>query len=72
MILNTITFVALHEMAHIITKSIGHTDKFWKNFKFLLQQAIKLGIYKKVDYSANPKTYCGMKVTDTPLVDNSI
>ena len=64
---NTLTFVAIHELAHIKTKSIGHTDEFWKNFKFLLQKAIKLGLYQKVDYSKYPKPYCGIKVTDTPL-----
>ena len=67
--LNTITFVALHELAHIMTKSIGHTEEFWKNFKYLLQLAVRLGIYKKIDYSANPQLYCGMKVTDSPLVE---
>ena len=25
---NTLTFVALHEVSHIMTKSIGHTDEF--------------------------------------------
>jgi predicted metal-dependent hydrolase len=64
---NTLTFVAIHELAHIKTKSIGHTDEFWQNFKFLLQRAIKLGLYDKVDYSKYPKPYCGIKVTDTPL-----
>jgi hypothetical protein len=27
--LNTLTFVAIHELAHIATKSIGHKDEFW-------------------------------------------
>ena len=70
--LNTITFVALHELTHILTKSIGHTPEFWSNFKFILKIAVKLGIYKKVDYSINPKKYCGMTVTDTPLTDENI
>ena len=33
---NTMMFVALHEITHIMTKSIGHTEEFWRNFKFLL------------------------------------
>ena len=32
---NTLTFVALHELAHIMSVSIGHTKEFWKNFKFM-------------------------------------
>ena len=65
--MNTITFVSIHELAHIMTKSVGHTEEFWKNFKILLNEAINLGIYKKEDYSSNPKEYCGIKVTDSPL-----
>ena len=64
---NTITFVAIHELAHIMTKSIGHTDEFWDNFKRLLKEAIDMGIYNKEDYESNPKEYCGIKVTDSPL-----
>ena len=70
--MNTLTFVALHELAHIMTVSVGHTVEFWKNFKYLLQEAVKIGVYKKVDYSRTPKDYCGMKVTDTPLTDPSL
>ena len=65
--INTITFVSIHELAHIMTKSVGHTDEFWTNFKRLLNEAIKMGIYKKEDYSNSPKEYCGIKVTDSPL-----
>ena len=65
--MNTITFVSIHELAHIMTKSVGHTDEFWTNFKRLLNEAIKMGIYTKEDYSSNPREYCGIKVTDSPL-----
>lgn len=64
---NTITFVAIHELAHIMTLSIGHEPEFWNNFKILLREAVDLGIYKKEDYSKNPKPYCGITVTDNPL-----
>jgi predicted metal-dependent hydrolase len=64
---NLLLFVALHELAHIMTKSIGHTQEFWDNFKVLLKQAIDKGIYYKEDYQKNPEDYCGIKVTDTPL-----
>ncbi len=69
---NTLMFVSLHEIAHIMTKSIGHQKEFWQNFKFLLKHAIGLGLYKHVDYNNNPKRYCGIMITDTPLNDNSL
>jgi len=65
--MNTIMFVSIHELAHIMTKSIGHTDEFWKNFKLLLEESITLGIYRKENYTENPKPYCGISVTDSPL-----
>jgi hypothetical protein len=66
---NTLTFVALHELSHIMTKSIGHTDEFWKNFKFMLECAKKSGAYNPVDYKQQPQKYCGMKITDNPYFD---
>ena len=42
---NTLTFVALHELSHLATKSIGHNDEFWNNFKFLITQASIIQIY---------------------------
>jgi hypothetical protein len=66
---NTLMFVALHEISHIATKSVGHTDEFWTNFKFILQEAEEFGIYKPEDYKKKPKKYCGMKITDNPYYD---
>jgi hypothetical protein len=65
--INTMMFVAIHEFAHIGTKSIGHTPEFWENFKWILQEAINIGIYKEVDYKSKPQDYCGMKITGSPL-----
>jgi hypothetical protein len=67
--LNTLTFVAIHELSHIMTKSEGHKQEFWQNFKFLLENAKDAGIYDPVDYKNEPKEYCGMKITDNPLYD---
>ena len=66
---NTLTFVAIHELAHIMTKSIGHKDEFWKNFKFLLQIAVKNKLYNPIDYGKKAAEYCGMKITDNPYYD---
>jgi hypothetical protein len=65
--INVIKFVAIHELAHIMTKSIGHEPEFWNNFKILLEEATSLNIYKKEDYSKSPKPYCGITVSDSPL-----
>tara|TARA_Y100000022_G_C13199391_1_gene351945 strand:- start:8 stop:604 length:597 start_codon:yes stop_codon:yes gene_type:complete len=65
--LNTMMFVAIHELAHLMTKSIGHTPEFWDNMRFLLKVGIKLGVYKKHDYNNKPIEYCGTKITDSPL-----
>ena len=67
--INTLTFVGIHELAHTMTKSIGHKQEFWKNFKFLLENAVKIGIYKPVDYKKENQSYCGMTITDNPYYD---
>ena len=67
--INTLTFVALHELAHIMTKSEGHKQIFWQHFKFLLEEAKKINIYVPVDYKKDPEPYCGMNITDNPLYD---
>jgi len=66
---NTLMFVALHELSHIATKSVGHTTEFWGNFKFLIQNADKINIYKPVNYKEKPTNYCGMTITDSPYYD---
>ncbi len=65
--LNTMMFVVLHELAHICTESIGHTEEFWTNFKWILEESINIGIYKKQDFKLNNVEYCGMTITDSPL-----
>jgi hypothetical protein len=67
--INTLTFVALHELSHIMTKSVGHKQDFWQNFKFLLENAKAANIYQPVDYKKNPQGYCGMTITDNPFYD---
>ncbi len=66
--LNTMMFVAIHELAHLMSKSIGHTAEFWDNMRFLLEKGISMGLYNHIDYSKHPEDYCGIKITDTPLM----
>jgi hypothetical protein len=67
---STLTFVAIHELSHIATKSIGHKQEFWDNFKFLLENAKESGIHNPVDYKKNPREYCGMSIHDNPYYDS--
>jgi hypothetical protein len=67
--INTLTFVALHELSHIMTESIGHKQEFWQNFKYLLQNAKDAGIYEPIDYKKNPTEYCSMNINDNPYYD---
>ena len=67
---NVMTFVALHEMAHMITTTIGHGPDFWNNFGWLLKISEEQGIYTYEDFAAHPVSYCGVKITDSPKYDS--
>jgi len=67
--INMLIFVAIHELAHIATSEEGHTQSFWDNMRFLLEEGINIGIYQQQDFTQNPQEYCGMKVTSSPLDD---
>lgn len=64
---NLLVFVSLHELAHVMSLSIHHSDEFWKNFKFILVQAVKWDMYYPVNYAFNPMKYCKMVVYDNPF-----
>ena len=67
--INTLTFVALHELTHVMTTSIGHKQDFWQNFKFVLENAKAANVYIPVDYKSKPQEYCGMTINDNPYYD---
>jgi hypothetical protein len=66
---HTLTFVAIHELSHVGTKSFGHKSEFWENFKFMLQEAKEAKIHEPRDYKKEPKRYCGMMIKDNPAFD---
>lgn len=66
---HTLMFVAIHELSHVATKSIGHKTDFWENFKFLLQNAKDAGIHEPINYHKTPKKYCSMTIHDNPFYD---
>lgn len=53
---NLLVYVLLHEISHVISKSIGHTEEFHTIFEELLKEAVKEGIFdptKEID-----QNYC--------------
>jgi len=69
---NIILFVALHEMSHVGTASIGHTPEFWNHFAWVLKQAESMNIYEYTDFAAHPVEYCGVHITDSPTYKESV
>lgn len=69
---NVLTFVALHEMAHMGTSTIGHSPDFWNNFAWLLQRAEELKIYEYTDFASHPVEYCGVHITDSPTYKEGV
>jgi hypothetical protein len=73
--INTLYFVQLHELCHMLNNRYQHTPEsnFWPLFKLLLQNAVELGLYKPVDYSKHPVLYCGrIELTYNPLFDKNL
>jgi hypothetical protein len=66
---NVMTFVAIHELGHVCTESIGHGPDFWNNFGWLLKEAEAIGLYNYTDFTAHPVSYCGVYITDSPRYD---
>ena len=58
--INLLMYVAIHEMSHVACPEIGHNDLFKKIFMFFTTEAIKMGLYTKIDYQINNVEYCGM------------
>ena len=65
--LNTMMFVVLHELSHLASESIGHTDEFWTNFRWILEESINIGVYQHQEFNKKPVEYCGMSITSSPI-----
>jgi hypothetical protein len=71
--INTLMFVVIHEAAHIANwAEWGHGAHYWSVFKFLLREAVRVGVYKPIDYARNPTSYCSFRLDHNPLFDESI
>ena len=69
---NVVLFVALHEMSHVGTASIGHTPEFWNHFSWILKQAEHVKVYEYTDFAAHPVEYCGVHITDSPTYKEGV
>ena len=60
--INTLTYVIIHELAHLASVTYNHTPEFKRNFAFLVKKSIECGIYKYQDYSKQSVDYCGISI----------
>ena len=65
--INTLMYVAVHELSHAMSVTYHHTTEFSKNFKELLQYAADMGIYTPIDYARNPAPYCKIMIDSNIL-----
>jgi hypothetical protein len=68
--LDVIKFVMLHELAHVVTPELDHSESFWNNFRFLLEFAEKKRLYSAPNFAEEPQHYCGMTIKYNPVYDD--
>jgi hypothetical protein len=73
---NLITYVGIHELAHIMSVETGHNEEFKNNFKFLLNYAKNLEwvdpktnvagpLYIELSKLNTPDSYCGVLISNS-------
>ena len=70
--METLTFVTFHELTHIAITEVDHPPRFWRAFKFILEEGREAGLIEGRDYEKNPIVYCGILVDYNPLYDPSL
>jgi hypothetical protein len=70
--LDTLKFVLIHELGHIITPELNHSVLFWSNFRFLLEFCNKYKLYTSPDFDKHNVNYCGLEVSYTPINDKTL
>jgi len=76
-VINLMTYVGIHESAHIMSEEVGHGSEFITNFKFLLKYAKKLKYFDKIlnqeiplyidltELKDTPNNYCGVSIINS-------
>lgn len=76
--INILMYVMLHELAHMCNYDRygnpieGHGSEFKNIFKFLVIEAVKIGIYQYQDYSKKPVEYCNLMINSTIVSEESL
>lgn len=70
--IHDLEYVVIHEMTHMATKSYGHENDFWVNFKFLLNEALEAGLHEPRNYYTHPINYCSLHVDYNPYFDDNL
>jgi predicted metal-dependent hydrolase len=68
--INLMMYVCLHEISHVASPSYepehgNHGPIFKKVFSFILDQAEKINIYKKINFREKSEEYCGLIISDS-------
>lgn len=56
---DALVFVCLHEIAHVASETLGHTEEFWRCFDAVLKAARRAGVYTRHDPSQH---VCGSSI----------
>ena len=64
---NVLMYVAVHELGHLMSASVGHNEEFWGSFRRVLEEAVAIGEYTKVDFASDPHSYCGISITSSVI-----
>jgi len=63
---NLMMYVVLHEISHVACPIYdNHGPLFKKIFSFITNNAIKMGLYNKIDFEQNNEEYCGLMITSS-------
>jgi predicted metal-dependent hydrolase len=64
--INLMMYVVLHETSHVACPIYDNHGPLFKDiFAFLVGCAMKLNLYKKIDFAKNNENYCGLMITDS-------
>jgi len=64
--INLMMYVVLHEISHVACPIYdNHGPLFREIFAFICSSAIKIGLYKKIDFANHPEDYCGLMINDS-------
>ena len=66
--MNALYFIVMHELAHVISTTLGHTREFWENYKLILRTGIKHKLYNYKNYYVKPVKYCNKMINSTPYL----